>query len=47
MDKDKLHDPIPSIYSDELKDFVNFILNKDEEKRPDITELQKHDYLVI
>ena len=26
---------------------VNFILNKDEEKRPDIAELQKHKYLAL
>lgn len=46
MDKEKEIDPIPDIYSKDLQDLVKFILDKDEDKRPDITELQKNQYLL-
>ena len=33
------HNPIPDIYSPQLKDLVNLLLTKDHEMRPSITEV--------
>jgi serine/threonine protein kinase len=35
------HDPIPSTYSDEMKNLVTLLLNKNDKERPSALEILK------